>query len=138
MPAKTITLPATVEIPTEIVVDVVSFLFAFEESLLEFNGRGECATTRRFRELAFRVISELAPTEDIRPLYAHPYAVEACARAEELLAEWYDELDSPAVRRGRAAHIRDRRHGLAHLMTDEEIEDEVTSKSVVPEASHAS
>src|SRR5579871_5877409 len=115
-------LPATIELSTETLVDVVAHLYALENVLGYLNAGQDTPTSRAQGRLADRLLLEPCGGDDETgsPEYRHPIAVEACARSEEVLAEWIESLHAGG-HRANAALIRAKCNGLA--IYDEREED---------------
>ena len=120
MPAET-AVPPAVEIPTETIIDIASQLYALEERLLDLCDRQESEITEALSEMAWVLLGAAALDDAGRADFRHPLAVEACARAAELRAVWYEAHCDARQQRRAAARIRAHRNGLAPYMTDEEL-----------------
>lgn len=114
--------PAAIHIEAELFVDTVAELLAARELLEDLYLGQETETSRRIGERADLLLNAVAPVGGGLFDYRSPFAVEACARAKELLAGYYDHRPpEPGALRNAAHVIRSYQHVFASYMEPQEL-----------------
>ena len=79
----TATLPVTVEIPAEALIDSVAMLLDWADEWIEFSGGNDTPMSTQMQDVAGRLLSAVAPSDPPRKTdidWKHPIVVEAYAR----------------------------------------------------------
>lgn len=117
----TLTIPETVTIRTELLIDTCADLLALEERMVMLHGQ-ETWPSEQAQLAAFTLLNTVAPglhgPEELVPgahveALRHPAVVEAFAREQERLAEHAAESPAADDHREAADRVRRMRHALA-------------------------